>query len=349
MDFSESGSDALGRLADQAYDVVVSDLRMPAMDGAEFLEQAARLQPDTLRIVLSGYAELDLAAKSARAAHQFLAKPCALESLKDIIVRASALRQRLGNAELRAFVEGASSLPSLPQLYDELVSKLADENACIADLGEIIGRDISMSAKILQLVNSAFFGLGSKVDSIDRAVVLLGADLLKTLVLAAELVTAFEDGANAEEIGDIWDHALLASRGANLIAKALSEHEHVVDQTTTAALLQDIGRVLLMSQTPAATHDGNDTDANGVAFTHGEIGGYLLSLWGLPDPVVEAVVSARDDTACGTLSLSPCFIVRLTNLLLADDRPAAESLFARLDAPGVEFDMTIDAISSMTA
>jgi len=121
MDFVASGAEALHYLAHREADVVVTDLRMPGMNGLELLKHLNSHYPHIVRIILSGQSDEESTIRAAGVAHQYLSKPCETETLKATIVRACALQDRLSNQSLKNIVAGMNSLPSPPTHYQELV------------------------------------------------------------------------------------------------------------------------------------------------------------------------------------------------------------------------------------
>jgi len=188
--FAESGREALEILAGQRIDVIVSDMRMPGMDGATLLTTVQERYPHVVRIMLTGHADEEAILRTVGVVHQFLAKPAAPDSLKAVLLRACALQELMQNDQLKSLVTSLGKLPSLPAIYAELQRKLLDPDCSIGEVAAIIEKDMAMSAKVLQLVNSAFFGLYKHIDSTIRAVNLLGLDTVKTLVLG---VGVFEE------------------------------------------------------------------------------------------------------------------------------------------------------------
>src|SRR5262249_41387477 len=151
-----------------------SDMRMAGMDGAELLQRVKDLHPGTARIVLSGHAEHEAAVRALAVAHRYLSKPCDAETLRVVIERALQLRALLSDEAVRRVIGRLDNLPSIPRAYQELMRATSDPKAGVADIGRIIEQDAAMSAKVLQIVNSAYFGLAQKMTSIQRAVVYLG-------------------------------------------------------------------------------------------------------------------------------------------------------------------------------
>jgi CheY-like chemotaxis protein len=164
--FTSSGREALRKLEESAFDIVVADMHMPEIGGAELLTEVTRLYPQTVRILLSDNAGLDLVLRSSSTAHQFLTKPCDAATLRRTLDRALRIREMLASPGLRTVVSRMTTLPTLPAMYTKLVESLDDPEISSRKLGEIIAQDVGMSAKILQIANSAFFGLSLRGQSV---------------------------------------------------------------------------------------------------------------------------------------------------------------------------------------
>jgi CheY-like chemotaxis protein len=191
MAFVGGGRQALAEFEKQPFDVVVSDMRMPDVDGAALLKEIQRRYPRTVRIVLSGHTEAETALRTIPIAHQFLTKPCDADLLKAVIERACSLQAMLEDEVIRDLVGGLGGLPSAPRIFTELTAALADPNRALAEVAGILEQDVAMCANILQLVNSSFVGLGRRMSSVRDAVVYLGARTLKQLVLSVEVFRVF--------------------------------------------------------------------------------------------------------------------------------------------------------------
>lgn len=298
--FVTSGAEALEVMSERRFEVVVSDMQMPEMDGADFLARVRDRHPETVRIVLSGQACLDGVMRLVGPAHQFLAKPCEPIELMQTIERALSLRRVLSSERLIELVSGIGSLPTLPSLYRELVGELQSPTPSLARVADVIERDVAMSAKILNVVNSAFFGLRREVATVQAATTFLGVDTIATLVLASSVFDQLPAGEDEASLEALWESSLLTSRGAEAIARIEGFDERLTGCAATAGMLRDVGDVILRVWLPdehasilereaAGGGSRHRIEAETLGATHGRIGAYLLGLWGLPDPIVEAV------------------------------------------------------------
>lgn len=325
MSFAESGAAALELMAATPRDVVVSDMRMPGMDGAQLLAEVTRLHPRTVRLVLSGYADQELIMKSVGLAHQYLSKPCSAEQIMAAIEQACASRDLLTNESLQRLIARMDSLPSLPSLYTQLVSELKSPDASIKRVGEIISLDLGMTAKILQMVNSAFFGLRRRVSNPGDAAMFLGIDTIMSLVLAIHVFSQFnETSVQGFSPQALWAQGMAAGQSAKRIVKAEGQDTKMSEAAFTAGLLHDVGKVVLATSLPEWYGEAFrlereehfpfiEAELQVLGATHAEVGAYLLGLWGLPDAVVEAVAYHHRPGKCPSQAFGPLTAVHVAD------------------------------------
>ena len=327
MDFLESGEQALDWLEKNPCDVIVSDMRMPGMNGVKLLEQIRQRYPYVIRIALSGHSEMEMLLESVQAAHQFLAKPCDAELLKSTIDRACALRKLLEDDRLSTLVSEMDSLPSLPSLYMEIMNEIASPDGTLAKVGEIISKDVGMTAKILQIVNSAFFGLTRHISSPSQAATLLGLDIIRSLVLSVEVFSSFQQDMGELDLDALWQHSSEVGALARQIALMEEQDAKICDHALMAGMLHDVGKLVLMSQLPrdyakvlalSGQEDRPDWQAEQEIFgcSHMEVGAYLLGIWGLPNSIVEAVAYHQIPSRSVGVNFTPLTAVHVANALL---------------------------------
>jgi len=344
MAFVNSGAEALAYLAQAPVDVIVSDMRMPGMDGAQLLTEVMHRHPEVVRIVLSGQATQEVVMKAVGPTHQYLAKPCDPESLKALVNQTSELRELLTDATLKGLVAGMKSLPSLPSLFLEIVDALKTEEVSIQQVARIIAKDVGMTAKILQLVNSAFFGLRRRVDDLSRAISLLGFDTIKSLVLSLHVFSQCEQTTLRKyALHTLWDHSFATGACARLIARLEKQAQDTIDAAMTAGMLHDCGKLALATNLPelygqAVTLAQNQNlpawEAERATFgaTHAEVGAYLLGIWGLPNTIVEALAFHHCPSHSTEKTLRPLTVVHVADALTHEQQAAAcESPQASID------------------
>lgn len=327
MFFAVGGAEALNIISEKNIDVVVTDMKMPGMDGSQLLQKISGQYPHIVRIILSGYAEKETIMKSVGVAHQYLSKPCDSEMLRETVNRACALRNLLVDEKLRRLVSQLNSIPSLPALYQELVKELNQPDPQMRRISEIVQTDIGMTVKILQIVNSAFFGLRRSIADASEAVRFLGLDTVKALALGIGVFSQFESSSSnllpEHFVPDLWRHSLEVALTAKSIAR--SENAPVSGDAFTAGLLHEIGKIILAVNLPeefVILHELMEkekidyTEAEKRVFetTHANVGGYLVSLWGLPDHIVEAVAFHRKPRECQKDLFTPLTAVHVADI-----------------------------------
>ena len=298
MVFASSGAEALQLLEAAPFDVIVTDMRMPEMDGAQLLEQVQERFPGVVRLVLSGYFEMEMAIRVVPVAHQYLAKPCDALKLRLAIEHACGFASILTDEAARKVVGAVGTLPSVPRTCAALLEALQNPDVPMEEVGRIIEQDVGMTAKVLQLVNSAFFGLLQEIKTVRAAVSYLGLDILKQLVLSAEIFRTFQPRQPIAgfSIEDFQEHCRLSAA----IAARLPAPKNTVSAAVVAALLHDTGKLVLAVRLPhhfelalQSAHKKkiplHEVEHEVIGTGHAEIGAYLLALWGLPLSIVDAV------------------------------------------------------------
>ncbi|MEQ8274491.1 MAG: response regulator [Deltaproteobacteria bacterium] len=324
MTFAVGGKAGIEQIERNRYDVVVTDMKMPVVGGEAVLEHLRSEQPDVVRIVLSGYTELESALRAAPLAHQMLAKPCRPEDLLDVIERACGLRKLITDERVSRAIGATEQLPSLPTICLELNRILADPQAGAEQVAELIEQDVALSARVLQMVNSSFFSSGRVVASIGDAVVRLGTSTIKSLVLTFELLKSVRRPlAVSFSLAKFEARAVATARLAQRIADDASAGRAAF----LAGMLHDTGELVLASQLPETFEacqrrvetDGvrrRDAEFELLGVTHAEVGAYLMGLWGLPYPVVEAIAHHHQPSRLMTDELGVAGVVHVASALV---------------------------------
>ncbi|MCK4303332.1 MAG: HDOD domain-containing protein [Candidatus Eisenbacteria sp.] len=348
MHFCPGASEALEILEREPVDIVVSDMRMPGMDGAEFLTEVMTRFPTVARLALSGQADEETIMRSVRPVHQYLSKPCDAQVLKATIQRLCSLHGLLQSDHLKGLVAQMKSIPSLPSLYTQIINELESENPSIKTVGAIIARDVGMTAKILQMVNSAFFGLRRRVSDPTHAVNLLGVDTVKNLVLSVHVFSSSKAAKLPFSLGALWNHSMTVGMLAKRLARAETAQPTVIEDALGAGMLHDLGKLILAANLPEkyeqvstlAEQEGIEllkAEQEVVGTTHAELGAYLLGLWGLPDSVVEALAFHHAPQGDSSTGFRPLTAVHAANALDHELRPSSSALpTSKIDAAYIE-------------
>lgn len=335
MEFAAGSEAALALLGSTPFDVIVTDMRMPGMDGATLLELVRGNHPSILRVILSGYTELQASLRAVPVAHQFLLKPCDPDKLRTGIARATSLAEVLDSRMLTSQVGSLRDLPAMPRIYVELKNALGDPNTSIERISQIVEQDVGVSAKLLQLVNSAFFGLARDITNIKTAVSCLGTNVLHDLVLTVEVFRSFVPSEFVSEayLEEFHHHSQLTAR----IAANIAGNARWAPSAVLAGLLHDVGKLVIAERTPAhlaraiaqAEYDGRplfQIEESLIHISHAEVGAYLLSLWGLPYSVVEAIAHHHHPRRIPPNGIDMVFVVYISNLLACEQEALAKAI-----------------------
>ena len=301
MTFVSSGREALNVLGKKPMDVIVSDMRMPEMDGGRLLAEVKKQHPHVVRIILSGQLDQEMTLKSVQLAHQSLSKPCDAEVLKHTLAKLFALRDFLSDESIKSIISQIESLPSMPSIYTEIISEMQSDDPAIKKVGEIISKDLSMTAKILQMVNSALFGLFRKINSPEQAVMMLGLETIKALVLSVKIFSEFnQKGFSCFNIDALFNHSLAVSMYAKTIIKNENLDQGLINNSMMAGLLHDLGKLILatnfeepyrqiLDEAQSTGRNLLDLEYKTFGTSHAEIGAYLMGLWRLETSIIEAI------------------------------------------------------------
>jgi CheY-like chemotaxis protein/HD-like signal output (HDOD) protein len=313
MDFVSDGVEALALLAQAPYDVVVSDMRMPGMDGAELLTNVSRRHPEVARVVLSGHIEPAAAIQVAVAGHRFLTKPSDAESLiaviEQLLIRTSSAHQ----SEARRIAGGVRAIPTLPEHTDGIVNLLAPD-VNLAYAVQTAMHDVGLTAKLLQLSNSRFFGSRPRNSSVESIVNAMGVPMVQAVAGAGHVLRPTSPWGPAIErhLRTAWRHAVATACLVDFVASPANR-----PHAQAAALLQDVGRLVCLAAVGDEQGSGVDLVAetrDGVPFR--DVGVELLHLWGLPAPIVAAVAQRDAVQSPEPSGLGVAAAVRTAHLLI---------------------------------
>jgi HD-like signal output (HDOD) protein/ActR/RegA family two-component response regulator len=345
--FLNSGEEALQLMATHPIDLIVTDIMMPLMRGDDLLKKVSLLYPNIVRIILSGYADEATLKSGLDVAHQYLSKPCSAETLREAILHIFNVLACVQNPCIIAEMGDPKLLPSLPKIYHQLNAAISNDNTSIAEIAEILARDMVLSAKLLQVVNSAYFGVNRNVSSLVEAINLIGLKHLNNLVITAHVKNAFpvKSPAMASFMEYIWEDANDVATLAKQIALSEDQLEDRPDQAYMCGLLHNMGLLMFLSRggdqlvrlldqvkntdTPVAELE---TEIYGV--TRSEAAAYILSLWKIPPRIIEGILLQHNPSVSDYDGVSALTAVHVASCLL---KPKEMDGYERL------FEMKVDS------
>ena len=322
-----NGDQALRIMEKNPFDVLVSDISMPGMDGTTLVNVVSELYPKTTRLIFSARSGGEIGLKTAGSAHQFYLKPQDISLIAKRTKNILRLRDFLPAEGLDQIVSDIKTLPSMPSICLALENELKKPNVSMDAVGKIVEKDIAMSAKILQLVNSAFFGMRERVTRPSQAAVLLGGEVLKSLLLGLHIFTEWtKKTIPCFSIHELWSHSLNVASSAQEIALAEGLDKKTADEFYIAGLFHDIGKIIMADNLPESceliqkiVHERGGTllaaEKEILGATHTEAGAYLMALWGFPDNVIQACAHHHYPSAMEQHGFNPACAVHVANVL----------------------------------
>jgi putative nucleotidyltransferase with HDIG domain len=341
MMFARTSEEALVALDEVELDAVVSNLSISGMTGTELLHEVRERRPTVWRFLRAEPREAHETAHWAGAADQMIEAPSGAEAIQ------SRLSQAFKNGFWRPsnvaqdLLATCPQLPSPPKMYHRMLQMIASPNVSLEKIGALIEEDPAMSAKILRLVNSAIFALQLNVTRASEAVMYLGLETTKAMILMAHTVSSFGAVERARfPIDRLLKHSFVTARFARWIARVEMPRGQTADNAFTGGLLHDIGKLLL-----AANH--GEAYARCIEFArkenkpmrqaekeffgvdHADLGGCLLASWGLPQAIVEAVALHHTPAWFSeSNSFNATTAVHAANVFAQEEHPVAEGLQA---------------------
>jgi len=318
---------ALELLRQSTFDVVASDMQMPGMSGIELLGEVRKLHPQTSRIIISGSSDQAEAADSLNCTHLFIPKPFDVKTLRATLARIGSLDAYLKDDRLRGLACRMHTLPSFPLIYLDILREIESPNASIQGIAHIIAKDPGITTKILQVANSAAFGLVSPINDPVDAVQQLGMTTVRALALSAQVFSSFKPGRLKHFSPEaLWSHLMKTGDLARTIMRRERVEFSECEDAFTAGMLHDIGQLMLADSVPdefekalalAAQEKISLAEAELDVFgaTHTGLAAYLFGLWGLPASIVEAVAFHLEPEKSDLKKFSALTAVHVANAL----------------------------------
>ena len=335
-EFAQTGPEALAWAERGNFDAVVADVQLFDMSGVDLLDEIMQRQPSAFRIVLSEQGDLESTVRCIGKAHHHLLKPCDTSLLLSVLNQGLTPPGWRPGPGVQKLIGKMRWVPSPPNLYFRIALEMESPTASVETIGQIIAEDPPITAKVLQLANSAVFGLQLQVTQPAEAVAYLGLEATRTLVLLAHTFSEFEGlprvGFSLEQL---WYHSVLVGQFARQIALLEQLEPDPGEQAYAAGLLHDLGKILFAANLPTpfgqavttAQHEKtslHSVETQMLGANHAEIGACLLAIWGLPGQIVEAVALHHQPSAAPLKAFGPLTAVHTADVFahhLAPDHP----------------------------
>lgn len=337
MTFAHAGDEALVAMDEQEFDAIVSNLKLRGMSGAELLHEVRQRRPDMWRFLRC---EPRIAQESrgwAGAAHQFIPTRD-VEAIESRLAQAFRKEFWMPSGVAQNLLITCPLLPSPPTIYYRILETMGSPNASLEKIGSLIEQDPAMSAKLLKLVNSAVFSLQMEVNRASDAVMYLGMETTKAMVLMAHTSSAFQSVERVDfPMELVMRHSFTTARFARWISQVECPRGQTPDQAFTAGLLHDIGKFLLAGNRPEAYARAiqyarrgkislRQAEVDFFGADHAELGGCLLASWGLPQPIVEAVALHHNPAWLSENGFCATTAVHAANVFANEEDSPAEGL-----------------------
>jgi HD-like signal output (HDOD) protein len=325
MVFVTSGQAALESLALHPRDVIVSDMRMPGMDGVQLLGAVRERYPGTARVILTGEASNDELMRALPVAQQVLSKPCKSVLICETVERLFKVQALLGDESIRACVGSLGRLSSFPKTYRALSQAMLREDVSLEDIAQLVERDPALSAQALSVANSVYFGLARPAASVRDAVRHIGFELLRGLALSTDIFSRIDPSIlRLQTLQGLPE----CSQQKGWLARQICSSPALAEEAFAAGLLLDVGYIVLaqcrgqfyielLDEAAARSLPVHELERERLGFTHAEVGAYLLGVWGVPPRLVE-VVAGHHEPALGDLAADPVAVAAHVADVLVD-------------------------------
>jgi len=329
LEFSNNPQQALESIFSDPPTIVICDYSMPQINGAQLLREAESAHPFLHRFIIAEREDMGILEDGIGSAFHFLPKPCPADRLISEIQRCLSVEKWLGKTQIKNIVGTLGELPSLPSIYLKIVEALNDSNVSIESVGKAISTDITISARILKIVNSSYFGFEETISDISQAVSVLGIETVKNLVLAIQVFSESQHGKPDSQTDQLWQHSMNVATAAKNLMMYETGSSKLAEGAYTSGLFHDIGKLIMQRAAPSAYESAQEfaqkkeipsweAEDEVLGCNHAEAGAYLLARWGLPIEVIESAALHHEPVNSSGSSFSSLAAVYVGNRLLKE-------------------------------
>ena len=331
VETAESGKAAIAALKESRYEVVFSDLALADQNGVDFLNQVWRDHPRAVRFLFASEADWTSVVNAVLGTHQVVHKEAEPEKIRELIDRVLSVDNLIQNQTLKELVSRMRTFPSLPSSYFEVMKELGSPDASADRVGELIAKDLAMTTKMIQMVNSAFFGMQRQITDPTEAVMVLGMETVRSLVLSIQAFSQFDKVKPIYfSIDKVWKHSMAVAKIAREIVMFETKDPNMANEAYTAGLLHDVGKLILATNlddqysgalklAKSKSIPAWEVEHEVFSASHAEVGGYLLSHWGLPVAIVEATALHHNPGNSPSTEFTPLTAVHVANVLESEN------------------------------
>lgn len=336
--FCKSQREAMTTLEGKECQVVFADTAAGAGAGAQFLHEVWKLHPKTVRYLIGDSVEVDVMLTCVLGAHQFMERPVKPDAVQALLPRVEVINGLISNKKIQTLVSKMRTFPSRPSLYLEVLKEFRSPSASPKVIGDLVSKDMAISTKLIQIVNSAYYGLAQHITDPADAVMLIGMEATSSLILSIDAFARFDKLKPLYfSIDKVWRHSQAVAHAAKRFALSMTGDTALANDAFTAGLLHDIGKLAIALnfeqeyQNAMVLAEKNSIPPVKVekelfGASHADVGAYLISLWGLPLSIVEAVASHHLPPSEVLGKFSPATAVHLANACTDVDQPVVQSL-----------------------
>ncbi len=292
-------SAALELVLQRSVSVVLASFGSDMSGCEDFFRSIKDAAPEVIRTGLLPDPNQVTAEGTLEYAHECIASHCGVDQIEALITRGLSVWERTReNPRLAALMSDLHTLPTPPALYFDIRDELESPNGSARSVSLIIARDPAITAKLLKVANSGFYGTPRTISDLNEAIMLLGMEMVLALVLTAYLFDQLPlPGVNLDVL---WMHSFAVASLAKEIAREEGGNRSMISTCGIAGLLHDIGQLIFLTNAsesyyPMVRRSGGDErmlmqmEIEQYGVSHPELGAHILSLWGLPEKVVQAV------------------------------------------------------------
>ena len=326
---SSTFDEAVAALQTGSFDAVVA-AHHADKSSAKLLNWAAEHHPKVARLIIADHREREDVLRAVLATHQFLPRPVVPAVLAGTIESALLLGGSLPNEVLLTLAASIKVFPPMPSLYFKVMGELNSPDYSAQTVADILSKDLAMTTRLLQVINSGLYGLPRRITDLTEVVNLLGQEVVNSLVIGIHVFLQHDHIKPLYfSISQIWQHSTAVATGARLITQMETGSAERAAEAYTAGLLHDIGKLVLANNFEAQYNAAQkaarelhqplwEAEVKEFGVSHAEMGAFILGRWGMPMALLEATAWHHHPSRSASQEFSALTAVHIANALEHD-------------------------------